>query len=624
MLTMEVHDYEYYQAHAKDVKLEDITSDEDNAYLLQRLRDNDPKFTELSIYDEVYRRDGSDFIVREGDHIGWLGYFVGKSEKLETLYIDNIPQNINLNTFLKGLGRNRSIQELCIGIDIGESFQSLIPFLRNNDSLRDLTFTAFGIGLQCARNIALFLSQQSSLKCLAFEETNLDDEELAQITIALRSQPQLEEIRLDSNNVVREGYVALGNALEDCPNLRKLDLQVFQRDDTRTAVGNISNEGLVALAEGLKYCHHLTSLNMLGNLVITEQVSRSLSTLFTSDNCRLEHLDLDEMNIDDDVMTVLATGLASLSSLKRLILRRMSTGDQGLQDLSRALVHCNLEELCISHNMLLDSVSGMRALGTLVAQTTNMQSLDLSSSCVTDAGLQSFVEAMSNCCSLTELCLSRNLITGNGMTSLSSLFRAECCTLCTLFLYGINIGDDGAEILANGLIGNMSLTTLSFDVSGITARGWAAFRRLLSDTSSVNNTYLSNHTLVEIRGHIGEYDMRNTPQDIVQYLKWNESHNQAAAICKILHGHPDIDVTPLFGFNLMCLHLVVEWFEKAKSYVDKVNVSTDVFKNRQLSAVYKFIRGMPLVAANGFRSQKVKDVQLHLVKSKKRKLDQAL
>ena len=49
---MDVSDNEYYEARAKDVKLGDITSNEHNAGILSMLRDNDPKFTSISIGDE--------------------------------------------------------------------------------------------------------------------------------------------------------------------------------------------------------------------------------------------------------------------------------------------------------------------------------------------------------------------------------------------------------------------------------------------------------------------------------------------------------------------------------------------------------------------------------------------
>ena len=613
-----MEDYEYYEAHAKDVKLEDITSDEDNADLLASLRDNYVSHFSI-VTDHEYEYS---FAVREGDHLGWLGYFVGKSDLMD-LSIESFPENINLNAFFGGLGHNRSIQELSIDIDLGESFQSLLPFMKKNSSLRTLGFSGFDIGLQCARNIAMLLSQQCSLKCLAFYGNVFDDGAFSQIAIALRSQPQIEEMYVyeNGNSVGTNGYVALGSALESCLSLRQLELRALDNHDANERL--IDDEGLHALVEGLKHCHNLTSLNLHGNMTITEEVSRSLSTLFQSDNCQLEYLDLNNMNIDidDDGMAVLARGLASLSSLEWLYLRRMSTSDRGLQDLAEGLVGCNLEDLALTNNMLMDSVSGLRSLGALVRRTTSMHSLSLRDCSLTDAGLQSFVEGMANCCNLTELSLSNNRsITANGLASLSSLFGAEHCSLCTLSLHGINVGDDGAAALANGLRGNKSLRAIDLHNSTFTATGWAAFSRLLCDTSSVNNTYLSNHTLVSM----GLYG-RSAPSDILGYLKLNTLQNHAAAISKILHSHPDIDVTPLFQFNLLCLPLVVEWFENAKSYLDKVNESTESFQCRQLSAVYRFIRGMPLVAANGFRSQKMKDIQLQSKsKSKKRTIDQTL
>jgi len=172
MITMDVQDYEYYEARAKDVKMEDITSDEDNADILERLRDNDPDFTHISIGEEY--TDERDFVVREGDDLGWLGYFVGRSKELECLKISDLPDSLNIDSFLRGIGHNRSIESLAISIDLGEeSFQTLVPFLRNNNSLGDLNFIGFNIGLQCARNIGSLLGQQCSLKCLYFEKTIL-------------------------------------------------------------------------------------------------------------------------------------------------------------------------------------------------------------------------------------------------------------------------------------------------------------------------------------------------------------------------------------------------------------------------------------------------------------------
>jgi len=603
-----VQDCKYYEARAKDVNLEDITSSEQNAAILARLRDNDPTFTAISIEDAP--QDESDFVVHEGDSMGWLGYFVGRSKELEYLNISDLPDNLNIDAFLRGLGHNRSIESLAISIDLGEGFKSLGPLLRNNNSLGDLTFSHFDIGLQFARNIGSLFGQQCSLRCLHFEDNNLGDEELVEIASLLRTKLQIEELKLYYNHIGRDGCVALGNALEGMrnPNLAALDL----------GYNDIDDEGLHALVAGLINCHNLTTLCLSGNELITEAGLRSVSTLLRSDHCRLECLDLEQMNMDNDGVTVLAAGLARLPTLKKLNLSNNRISDLGLQDLVGSLVNCSLEDLYLSHSSF--SVFGLRSLGTLVQRATRLKSLCLRNNAIDDEGLQCLVEGIVNCCSLTDLDLSNNQsITAAGLTSLSPFFRSDDCCLEELWLREINFGDEGAAALANGLIGNESLTTLPFSLvrSGMTSRGWAAFSKLLCDTTSVNNTYLSNHTLETIGG----YGVHAMPSDIVEYLKLNNLQNCATAICKILDSHPDIDIEPLFQWKSKCLPLVVRWLENARSYLGNVNESTEVFQCRQLSAVYKFVRGMPQLAVDGCRGKNMKDIQS---KSKKRKFDQTL
>ena len=95
-------------------------------------------------------------------------------------------------------------------------------------------------------------------------------------------------------------------------------------------------------------------------------------------------------------------------------------------------------------------------------------------------------------------------ITASGLKYLSTSLQSESCRLEKLDLSYVGICDDGAEVLARGLIGNTSLRCLPLHVDvenedeiAITPAGWSAFSTALCDTSSVNNTYLSNHTIQE-------------------------------------------------------------------------------------------------------------------------------
>ncbi len=80
----------YYGANEETVNLADVTSSPENEILLQRLRDDDPGLTYLGIGE--YNTGENVFVVREGDDLGWLGYFLGRSTTLSKLNIMYLPQ----------------------------------------------------------------------------------------------------------------------------------------------------------------------------------------------------------------------------------------------------------------------------------------------------------------------------------------------------------------------------------------------------------------------------------------------------------------------------------------------------------------------------------------------------
>ena len=103
---MEQRDYHYYEAHAADVNLEEITSSAKNANILQRLRDGDraldsivlcslrTTFNWLFVVEQIHLCGslGLEFVIREDDNLGWLGYFIGKSDCLKQFRIDYLPE----------------------------------------------------------------------------------------------------------------------------------------------------------------------------------------------------------------------------------------------------------------------------------------------------------------------------------------------------------------------------------------------------------------------------------------------------------------------------------------------------------------------------------------------------
>eukprot|EP00984_Skeletonema_dohrnii_P015704 scaffold6834_cov113-Skeletonema_dohrnii-CCMP3373.AAC.3 len=631
----------YFEARARNVNLEDITSSENNAFILERLRNSDDAFKAMGITgDNDDWLDENNFVVREGDSLGWLGYFIGKSERLESLWVSHLPGD---DSFRQGLAQNQSIQSLCIYSDLREAggFQNFAPFFRNTKTLKELFFGS-NISLECAQNIALLLSrcQMKSLKSIEFGENEINDEGLAEVARALSMQPQLEKLDLTWTNSgdtpFRRGYAALGATMKGwkSPSLKKLYIFVDDIDD----------DGLQALADGMSNCYNLEDLVLGANdSVITEVGLRALSALLRSKKICLQWLSLGFMNIDDDGITALADGLASLQSLKSLNLSFNDIGDEGLQALAASLANSDIEKLDVSCNGSFSDIGlrclsdvlptalnlkslnlggnsingeGLHALAGGLTKTSSLRWLNLANNAIDDEALQVLVEGMENLRNIETLSLSGNRVTASGLSVLTPIFHRDSCSLKEIDLDGMDIGDEGAEVLAEGLRGNKSLTKLMFDCTDVTDMGWSAFSRLLCDTSSVNNTYLSNHTL-EVIGCRFDDQFNVIPSSVKHYFKLNKQNQHDVTICKILMSHADLDMTPFFQWKLKLLPLVVAWLERARSCRAYVEESITSFERRELSSVYQFIRGLPLLVVDGFYKQK--STHAH---SKKRKFDQ--
>mmetsp|Transcript_11760 Transcript_11760/g.18110 ORF Transcript_11760/g.18110 Transcript_11760/m.18110 type:complete len:234 (-) Transcript_11760:123-824(-) len=164
------------------------------------------------------------------------------------------------------------------------------------------------------------------------------------------------------------------------------------------------------------------------------------------------------------------------------------------------------------------------------------------------------------------------------------------------------------EVLGQGLVGNQSLIRLHLvhldEGVTVTSTGWLAFTTALCNTSSVNSTYLSNHTICDI---CIEDDEETIPRDIFLYLQLNKEHPQYAARCKILMKHRHLNMARFLQWGLKFLPLAAAWFERSKPcttltiYEDDYDSSRRVleesdnsFESRELTAMFEFIRGMPM------------------------------
>jgi len=541
----------------------------------------------MSDYMEVFDED-DDFVVREGDDLGWLGYFIGGNETLTTLFLSYLPgSRACVEKFFIGAQRNKSIKHVYFyhGDVLNEGFSVMnlphvttIRFrgdgervnmhhfalgLRRCKSLKEYTgpvtteiiavlsklpvlehtcVHAIGEAISRDECVALreLLANATKLKVLDLSHVGLGDDGLAILAEGLANNSPLTngELVLSNNDIGDRGVQALASSLASNGKLRELHLfnSYFWGD-----LNNIGDEGVEYLAESLAQNRALRVLSLSGNTV------RAISRILQSRTSGLEDLRLYRFSLDDDGGRILADALSINKSLVSLSLRCEATGIN-----------------------------------------------------IGDDGLGALAAGLSSNSTLRKLYLSGNTaITAAGLRSLNQYFQSPLCALETLSFYSINFGDEGVYALVDALDHNESLKELLFDDRVVSSRGWNAFLKVLCDTSSPNSIYLSNHTLCQLCVRI--HDGRFVPADISLLLKLNKDSRTRimAAKSKILCVFPDLDMVPLFKWNLKMLPLIKSWFDTIISSDDEYAAS---IRNRKLSAIYKFIRGMSVLVVDDFNS----------------------
>ena len=231
------------------------------------------------------------------------------------------------------------------------------------------------------------------------------------------------------------------------------------------------------------------------------------------------------------------------------------------------------------------------ALATLIKNTTTeLEDLRIDGDGVDDAGVIALVGGLHHSKKLSTLTLGggqHGTLSNAGWQSISSLLESPSSNLEVLRLFFSGIGTDGALMLANSLGCNHKLKSLSLYVD-ITTEVWPIFAKLVCDTTSINRTFQSNHTLTAI------YLNDAIPYGLRSLLCLNdEADKKKVAMTKILKHHPHFNMEPFFEWDLKVLPLMISWFERAAL----ISIDFEAHINeRKFSSFYQFVRGMPMMA----------------------------
>ena len=87
-------DVNMYEAQADSINVDDIATNSNNRRVLRRLQRNEASESKSLYIQQNHDRNISGYFPEGADDMGWLGYFIGKNEHLEELYISSFTQRL--------------------------------------------------------------------------------------------------------------------------------------------------------------------------------------------------------------------------------------------------------------------------------------------------------------------------------------------------------------------------------------------------------------------------------------------------------------------------------------------------------------------------------------------------
>ena len=286
-------------------------------------------------------------------------------------------------------------------------------------------------------------------------------------------------------------------------------------------------------------------------------------------------------------------------------------------------INNNLTRLCINEAVL--DNGGGNAITETLRWCRNLKFINLAYNSITDEQLLPMIDAIKGGCntSLERLYLYENRIGNAGCHAIATLLADTNCNLQLLNLNTNQIGNEGATVIADSLVNNTKLQTLYLRSNPFDQSAIDIFCTVLCNSSSVNDTYRSNHTLEELA--LSNEQQGQHTDHLASLLNLNTHTNKShVAIKKILTYHPNIDMGPLFEWDaegeqtLKALPFVIYWFERAGLAVadgcgsdndeDSSNSDNDdddddedeeeeddyQIEQKKLSAIFQFAKAMPV------------------------------
>ena len=341
---------------------------------------------------------------------------------------------------------------------------------------------------------------------------------------------------------------------------------------------------------------------------------------FFKNNHKLIEVVVQNCELRAEGVRLLSLAIGSCKSLKHFTFANNEIVNGQLADIIMALsVHPQLKKLELLRMNI--GRNECTALATLLRNTTkHLQQINLRDNNIGDDRIEALINALGASGGGSELKVlnlgSNPSITTKGWKIVSTLLEIPGSNLVKLDISDNNLGDGGALIFANAVRGKDTLKYLDLSGNEISREGWTSFSKLLCDTSSVNNTYLSNHTLWSL------YMSGNVSADVQSYLTLNASSRDKGriAMTKILQHHSHFDMQPFFEWEFKVLPLIINWLENADACTNEFD---EQIKRTKLSCMYDFVREFPMLYIGPVTRKEIEEFSAMEIKMEGDPLQQA-
>ena len=275
----------------------------------------------------------------------------------------------------------------------------------------------------------------------------------------------------------------------------------------------------------------------LGSNYISDTALPSLMSVLSNNNT-IKDLKLSMMKNSNAFLLAMIQFLQSPSCMiQSMDLSYNSFDDEKIESLANALANnCRLKKLNLCCNRSVTAAGWQTLFQLLQRPSCELESLNIGANGLTDETVESLASAISNGSRLRELDLGRNSdVSSATWQVLVHALRIHAPALEMLGMHAVD--NDLIDSFTDLLTDNHKLKKLRILDRNKQVRNvyMAAFTRILNDTSSILNTYNSNHIVEEIGD---EDECHRLPTNLSSLLRINEqnSPSQAARI-KIIKAH---------------------------------------------------------------------------------------